>query len=270
MTASPPPNPDPPTGPERPADPPADPPADAPADPPADPPAEPPTVRRVHPAPHGPVSIRDAYTVEREPHRHRPWVGLCMVTSLDGAVAVEGTSGGLGNPNDLQVLLTLRSITDVVIVGAGTVRGEGYGPPKKPGQRIGVVTNRGSVDLDEELFTSGAGFVIAPESADIDEGRVEVLRAGRLTVDLAAAIGRLSEIVPQVRYVQAEGGPTLNAALLEADLIDELDLTIASRLAGGEGPRLTSGAETLDRRFDVAHLLVDDDGFVFGRWTRRR
>jgi riboflavin biosynthesis pyrimidine reductase len=229
-----------------------------------------PTVRRVHPAPHEPVSIREAYTVEREPHGHRPWVGLCMVTSLDGTVAVDGTSGRLGNPNDLQVLLTLRSITDVIIVGAGTVRGEGYGPPKKSGQRIGVVTNRGSVDLDDELFTSGAGFVIAPESADIDEDRVEVLRAGRVIVDLAAAIGRLSEIVPEVSYVQAEGGPTLNAALLEADLIDELDLTIASRLSGGEGPRLTSGAETLDRRFDVAHLLVDDDGFVFGRWTRRR
>lgn len=227
-------------------------------------------MRRVHPAPHGPVSIREAYTVERRPHGDRPWVGLCMVTSLDGTVAVDGTSGALGNPNDLEVLLTLRSITDVVVVGAGTARGEGYGPPRKPGQRIGVVTNRGSVDLDTELFASGAGFVIAPHSADVDEDRVEVLRAGRETVDLAVAIGRLREIVPTVRYVQAEGGPTLNAALLEADLIDELDLTIASRLSGGEGPRLTSGADQLDRRFDVAHLLVDDDGFVFGRWTRRR
>jgi riboflavin biosynthesis pyrimidine reductase len=229
-----------------------------------------PTVRRVHPAPHEPVSIREAYAVEREAHPHRPWVGLCMVTSLDGTVAVEGTSGGLGNPNDLEVLITLRAITDVIVVGAGTVRNEGYGPPKKPGQRIGVVTNRGSLDLGDELFTSGAGFVIAPEGTAIDEDRVEVLRAGRDSVDLAAAIERLDEIVPGVRYVQAEGGPTLNAALLEADLIDELDLTIASRLSGGEGPRLTSGADELDRRFDVAHLLVDDDGFVFGRWTRRR
>lgn len=227
------------------------------------------TLRRVHPAPHEVVTVDDAYTVERVPHDHRPWVGLCMVASLDGTVAVGGTSGGLGNANDLQVLLTLRSITDVIVVGAGTVRGEGYGPPKKPGQRIGVVTNRGSVDLDDELFTSGAGFVIAPEAADVDE-RVEVLRAGRAVVDLAVAIERLHEIAPGVRSVQAEGGPTLNAALLEADLIDELDLTIASRLSGGAGPRLTRGAAEIDRRFDLAHLLVDDDGFVFGRWTRRR
>ena len=232
--------------------------------------SDPPVLWRVHPGPHEPVSIDEAYAITREPHADRPWVGLCMVTSLDGAVAVDGTSGGLGNPNDLRVLLTLRSIADLIVVGAGTARGEGYGPPKKPGQRIGVVTNRGSVDLDAELFTSGAGFVIAPESADLDEARVEVLRAGRDTVDLVTAVGRLSDIVPGVRHVQVEGGPTLNAALLEADLVDELDLTIASRLVGGDGPRLTHGADTLDRRFDVAHLLVDDDGFVFGRWTRRR
>lgn len=229
-----------------------------------------PTVRRVHPAPHAPVAIRDVYGVARAPHRDRPWVGLCMVTSLDGTVAVDGSSAGLGNPNDLEVLSTLRAVSDVIIVGAGTVRGDGYGPPKKAGQRIGVVTNRGSVDLDTPLFTSGAGFVIAPRSADVDGDRVEVLRVGHATVDLAAALRRLGEIVPGVRHVQAEGGPTLNAALLEADLIDELNLTIASRLAGGEGPRLTRGAAELDRRFDVAHLLVDDDGFVFGRWTRRR
>lgn len=229
-----------------------------------------PALHRVHPGPHEPVTIRAAYSIERTPHEHRPWVGLCMVTSLDGAVAVDGSSGGLGNPNDLEILLTLRSIADVIVVGAGTARNEGYGPPRTAGQRIGVVTNRGSVDPDTDLFTSGAGFVIAPRAAEVDEDRVEVLRVGDDTVDLAAAIERLDEIVPGVRYVQAEGGPTLNAALLEADLIDELDLTIASRLAGGDGPRLTSGADSLDRRFDIAHLLVDDDGFVFGRWTRRR
>ena len=229
-----------------------------------------PALRRVHPAPHEPTTIDQAYDVPREPHDRRPWVGLCMVASLDGSVAVDGRSGALGNPNDLGVLLTLRSLADVIVVGAGTIRGEGYGPAKKPGQRIGVVTARGSVDLGDPLFTSGCGFVIAPRSTEIDESRVDVLRAGSDTVDLLEALENLHHTVPGVRYVQAEGGPTLNAALLEADLIDELDLTIASRLSGGVGPRLTVGADEIDRRFDVAHLLVDDDGFVFGRWTRRR
>lgn len=192
-----------------------------------------------------------------------------MVTSLDGTVAVDGSSGGLGNPNDLDVLVTLRSLADVVVVGAGTAAGEGYGPPSKRGQRVGVVTNSGRVDLSVELFTSGAGFLIAPESADVDERRVDVLRAGRHDVDLRAAFATLDSVIPGVAFVQAEGGPRLNASLLEADLIDELNLSIASRLSGGDGPRLTNGADQLDRRFDLRHVLVDDDGFLFTRWVRR-
>jgi riboflavin biosynthesis pyrimidine reductase len=228
-----------------------------------------PTVHRVVPAPGAPTTIREAYDIARPRPSARPWIGLCMVASLDGTVAVDGASGGLGNPNDLAVLVTLRSVADIVVVGAGTAAGEGYGPPSKVGQRIGVVTNSGRVDLSTELFTSGAGFVIAAESTDIDEDRVEVVRAGRDTVDLALAFERLDRVVPDVSFVQAEGGPRLNAALLEADLIDELNLSIASRLSGGDGPRLTTGAEQTDRRFDLHHLLVDDDGFLFTRWLRR-
>ena len=70
----------------------------------------------------------------------RPWVGICMVASLDGATVVEGRSGGLSNPQDAAVLARLREAADVIIVGAATVRQESYGPPRKAGQRIGVVT----------------------------------------------------------------------------------------------------------------------------------
>jgi riboflavin biosynthesis pyrimidine reductase len=213
------------------------------------------------------ITVREAYDVDR-PTNRRAWVTLCMIASLDGAVAVDGRSGPLGNANDLELLLTLRDLADVVVVGAGTARGEGYGPPRKPGLRVGVVTNSGSIDLTAPLFESGAGFVIAPARAAIDETRVDVLRVGRERTDLTEAIDRLGEIVPGARMVQAEGGPTLNAALLAADLIDELALSVSPRLVGGDAPRVTSGAEVVDRRFGLAHLLVDDDGFVFGRWTR--
>jgi riboflavin biosynthesis pyrimidine reductase len=216
----------------------------------------------------GTISVRAAYDVDRPVHPDRPWVGLCMVMSLDGSISVDGVSGTLGNPNDLDVLLTLRSLADLLLVGAGTVRGEGYGPPKKPGQRIGVVTNRGNVDLDSELFTSGAGFVIANEQTDIDESRVDVLRAGHDRVDIAEALTRIGEVVPGVCYVQAEGGASFNAGLLDADAIDELDLTLSPHLVGGAGPRLTNGASESRRGFTLAHLLADDDGYVFSRWLR--
>jgi 5-amino-6-(5-phosphoribosylamino)uracil reductase len=193
-----------------------------------------------------------------------------MIASLDGAVVVDGASGGLGNPNDRDLLLTMRELADVIVVGAGTARGEGYGPPRKPGQRIGVVTNSGNVDLTSPLFSSGAGFVIAPESAPIDDTRCEVLRAGAGNVDLRLALASIGTIVPGVRHVQAEGGPTLNAGLLADDLIDELDLTVSPRMVSGDGPRLTSPGAHVDARFTIAGLLVDEESFMFGRWLRAR
>jgi len=227
-------------------------------------------LRRLHPGPSEPVTVADAYSTTRRPPSGRPWVGLCMIASLDGAIAIEGASAGLGNRNDIDVLLGLRALADVIVVGAGTASGEGYGPPSKPGQRIGVVTNSGKVDLTNDLFTSAAGFLIAPHAAQIDEAACEVLRVGEQRVDLQEAIQRIDTIVPGVAYVQAEGGPTLNAALLAADLVDELDLTISPRVVGTDGPRLTNGEALIDARFSLDQLLMDDEGFVFGRWLRAR
>ncbi len=228
-----------------------------------------PALTRLYPAPFGPMTVRQAYDVARPTPAGRPWVSLCMVTSLDGSVSLGGKSGGLGNPNDLDVLLTMRDLADVVLVGAGTVSGEGYGPPKSPNKRIGVITNSGRVDVGTDLFVSGSGFLIAPESADIDEARVEVLRVGVTSVDLTEAVSRLGEVMPAVRHAHAEGGPHLNAGLLAADLIDELDLSLSPRLVGGAGSRMIAGAPELERHLELAHLLADDDGFVFSRWVRR-
>jgi riboflavin biosynthesis pyrimidine reductase len=192
-----------------------------------------------------------------------------MIASLDGAVVVDGTSGALGNPNDRELLLTLRDMADVIVVGAGTVRGEGYGPPGRAGLRVGVVTNSGFIDAASPLFRSGAGFVITTETAGVPDG-VDVLRAGHDRVDLDLALRTLDSIVAGVGYVQVEGGPTLNGALLAADLIDELDLTVSPRLVGSDSPRVTTSAPAVDARFTLAHLLADDEHFLFGRWLRDR
>jgi riboflavin biosynthesis pyrimidine reductase len=230
-----------------------------------------PELRRVHPLPAARVSIADAYRSERPPSPatgERPWVGLCMITSLDGSATLDGTSGGLGNANDREILVTLREHADVVIVGATTVRGEGYGTPGGD-VRIGVVTNSGEIDAESELFRSGAGFVITSEATEIRDG-IDTVRAGSTAVDLAVALARLGDVVGDVGYVHAEGGPTLNRSLLELDLVDELALTIAPTMVGGSGPRVTVGGGEVSRPFDLAHLLVDAEGYTFGRWVRRR
>jgi riboflavin biosynthesis pyrimidine reductase len=227
------------------------------------------TVQRAHPLPAGPVTVLEAYDVERPRHADgRPWLGVCMVASLDGSTVVRGRSKPLSSDDDSAVLLTLRDLADVLLVGAATVRAEGYGMPSKPGQRIGVVTSRGKVDTSLPLFTSGAGFLVTTEDAPPTD--VDAVRSGVGRVDLAAALCAIPELVPGTRFVQAEGGPRLNASLAEADVVDELDLTLSPQIVGADGPRLTVGAPDLSTRFDLAHLLVCEEGFVFGRWVRRR
>jgi riboflavin biosynthesis pyrimidine reductase len=169
------------------------------------------------------------------------------------------------------VLLQLRAIADVIIVGAGTVRGEGYGPPKKPGQRIGVVTGSGNIDMSLPLFKSGAGFIITTQSARVEQsGRnVDIIRAGRDSVDLRAALEQFDQIHDTAQFVQAEGGALLNGTLLDADLLDEINVTTSPLCVGGEGPRLATGASTLSQRYELAQLVIDDDSFMYSRWLRQ-
>jgi riboflavin biosynthesis pyrimidine reductase len=182
-----------------------------------------------------------------------------MVSSLDGSTVVDDRSAALSNPVDAEVLHTLRDLADLLIVGAATVRVEGYGPPRKAGQRVGVVSRTGDVPTDTDLFRSGAGFLILPEDAPPVE--VAAVRGGRGAIDFAAVLAQLD-----VDYVQAEGGATLNAALAEQDVLDP---TISPQLVGGAGPRLTAGAGPVIRPMNLA-MLAEDQGFLFTRYVRAR
>jgi riboflavin biosynthesis pyrimidine reductase len=226
-------------------------------------------MRRLLPGPAATVSVAEAYGVPRSrvatSRGSRPWVGMCMVSSIDGSTVVDGASLALSGPADRDVLLGLRRLADAILVGSGTVRAEGYGPPSKVGQRVGVVSSRGDIDLDAPLFAAGAGFLVVPEDAALPvDAPVAQIRAGRGTVDLALALESIGG-----DFLQLEGGARLNAAMLAADLVDEIDLTVSPRAVGGDGPRLTTGAPDLALGFDLAHVC-EDDGFLFLRYLRRR
>lgn len=224
-------------------------------------------MRRLLPEPAADTDLEALYHVERARHPDgRLHLGICMVASLDGSTVVDGSSGKLSNPTDSRVLGSLRQAADLIMVGAGTVRAEGYGAPSKAGQRIGVVTRTGDLDLSTDLFTSGAGFVICPDSCPDLE--IEQVRAGAETVDFDAAIAALGERFPDASFVQAEGGALLNGSLLAAGLVDELDLTMSARMVGGDGPRLASGSHDVVQGFELAHVAIDDDSFLYTRWVR--
>ncbi|MFM8266601.1 MAG: dihydrofolate reductase family protein [Ilumatobacteraceae bacterium] len=208
------------------------------------------------------IDVRAALDVARPRPPGRPWVSLCMVSSLDGAISIDGNSRGLSCPADQQVLLTLRRLADVVVVGAGTVRADHYGPPAPDGPRFLVVSRRGAVDLDDPFWKSERVTLVLPE--DAPDVPVRTLRAGRGSVDLGAILATLD-----VDHVLAEGGPRLNGLLVGDDLVDELDLTWSPQLAGGDAPRLTNGAPPGLRPMRLAHLLADGE-FLFARYVRVR
>lgn len=189
-----------------------------------------------------------------------PFLRVNMISSLDGAIAVGGRSGGLGGPGDKLLFAVLRSLSDVVLVGAGTTKIERYGPVELPeaiqsareerGQArlppIAVVTQSLDLDWGSKLFAvrSPRPIVIAPGSADaakLAHARevAEVLTAGVGSVDLPSAVRTLA--AEGMHHILCEGGPTLNTGLAAAGLVDELCLTLSPQLAGSAGGVLMGG-----------------------------
>jgi 5-amino-6-(5-phosphoribosylamino)uracil reductase len=229
----------------------------------------------------------------RELHRYpgelsAPWIRVNFVASIDGAVTAGGTSGGLGTPADRRLFTILRELTDVVLVGAGTVRAENYGGARTdPAQRarrrargqsdtppIAVVTAGAHVDTSSRLLTDTdvAPLILTCSDAPADRKRAladagaRVLEVGRSRVDTAAIRSTLLDL--GLRRVLCEGGPSLFGQLLADDAVDELCLTTAPLLVGGTAGRITAsplaGATPMRR----AHVLGDDDGTVLTRWVR--
>ena len=239
-------------------------------------------MHRLFPLPAGPLDPQQAASLPRPPQRDRPWVLLNMVASIDGAAALDGLSGGLSGSADKAMFAALRAQADVILVGAGTANAERYGRARRSGARIAVVSGSLSVDPDLPLFdapaepaavplplivtTSSAG---AADAARFD-GRAELLRLGEGSVDLPAALEWLG--ARDARVVLCEGGPVLNASLIAADLVDEINLTHAPLAVGSAAPRIAAGlpnglAAAVPREFELAHVITRD-GVLFVRWLR--
>lgn len=188
-------------------------------------------------------------------------VEICMITTPDGAIDVDGRSGPLGGPADQQRLADLRRQASVVVVGAGTVMAENYGAPSRADLRIGVVSKKCALDFSTPLFASGAGFVITTTTAP--HVPVDSVRAGTADIDFSAVLRQLPD-----GLVHVEGGPTLNAALLEADVVDAINLTVSPHLVGVRGPSFTSAPHAM-RRFTLTQVdLVEN--FVFLRYEKQK
>jgi riboflavin biosynthesis pyrimidine reductase len=210
-----------------------------------------------------------------------------MVASADGAQSVDGRSGGLSGAADRMIFTVLRSLADLILVGAGTVRAERYRPvqadevwaglrpPGAPVPAIAVVTGRLDLDPDSALFTAAAPdaqtIVITTGAAPPDQRaaiarNARVIEAGQDRLDLAAAVSALHGL--GYASILTEGGPTLLGHLAEAGLIDELCLTTSPVLAAGSAWRIIRSPSACGARLSLTHVL-HDDGFLFSRYRRR-
>ena len=190
-----------------------------------------------------------------------------FVTSVDGAIAVDGTSAGLGSPADKAVFRALRTCADAIVVGAGTARDEDYGPVRygegaaswraangrSSQPPIVVVTRTGRIN---ERLLSGPVIVAAPDGIEV--AHPDVIR----TVEPLELVAALQD--RGLTRLLCEGGPSLLTALLAAGAVDELCLT-TSPVAIGEGQHLLGGVPRTG--LELLSLIYDDPGVLLARWS---
>ena len=221
-------------------------------------------------------------------------VRLLAVTSIDGLAAVNGTSAALSSPGDQRVYQAVKRDADVLLIGAGTVRAERYGPTPlsalqiarrrsmglAPHPTVAVVSRSLDLDLTGPLFQQHTGrhvpprpILIAPaaSAACIDPAlaeHVDLVVAGETDVDLAVAVQQLRSQGHQ-RLV-CEGGPSLAGAMTRAGLLDEICMTITPQLLAVPGPRITdsSGAGQGADDWQLRRSLIDEQGNLFLRYDR--
>jgi len=248
-------------------------------------PAEPdaPSFTCLYPEP-GPADLATIYRPGTGRYRDRH-VRVNMIASVDGGTALGGVSGSLGGPADRLLFMTLRSYADLILVGAGTVRAERYGPARLdeqdrqqrvargqlPVPAIAVVTQRVNLDWASSFF-SDAEVKPVIVTAAASSGKVpndapaDVVLAGSDQVDIRAALDQLAS--RGFRNVLVEGGPTINADLAARDAVDELCLTVAPVLVGGSSSRIVKGADDNPvLRLQLASV-VTAGGYLFLRYRR--
>jgi riboflavin biosynthesis pyrimidine reductase len=199
-------------------------------------------VRLIHPRVDD-VPVEVAYDLSGRPRpEDRPWVVMSMISTADGAVSLEGNSALLGGPTDREIFLHLHRSADSVLVGAETVRQDGYTP--LPSHQV---------------------LVVVSETGDLGRNAAALTAAGNTRI----VGGDVRDIVRDLpgRLCVLEGGPNLNAQMLAADLVDEICLTIAPRFVSGASQRIASGPLALREPWTLAHVATDD-GFVFLRYAR--
>jgi riboflavin biosynthesis pyrimidine reductase len=244
-------------------------------------------VRRILPIADGEELTEEGLVEAYAPDRSRPAVRVNFVTSLDGAVQVDGYSRGLSGDADRKVFGILRRHADAVMVGAGTLRHEGYRAVRMSDE-VGAWRQRNGLRRDPTLVVVSAALDLDPTSptfaqapvrpvvlthAGADDAKqaalaetADIVVCGESVVDLVRGLDELRE--RGLDQVLCEGGPHLFGALLAADLVDELCLTVSPLLAGPGSGRIIEGAVGPAPHQLVPVQIIEADGALLTRYAR--
>lgn len=166
------------------------------------------------------------------------WLRCNMVMTQDGAaVGSDGRSATIATPIDKTVFGALRRDSDVILVGAGTARAEGYRPASVPialvsrtlalSHELALFAQQGPDSPTTILLTTGKAIASAPQWL---HSSAELISCGEEEVDLAVALEALH--TRGLARVHCEGGPMLLTGLIKAELLDELLVTITPMIQG--------------------------------------
>lgn len=210
----------------------------------------------------------------REPTADRPWIFTNMVSTLDGAAVIDGTSGAMSSPTDRMMFRSLRAQADVILVGAGTARAEQYRLPREPSAELAAQREARSQDPEIALMvvsrssdTSGI-----PAAAEALESSRKQLRCGvpRFSIASPGSEGFIMLLQKLrtcgVRSVLCEGGPNLLGQLSEQDLVDEWNFSMAPSIAGGAESRPVRSSLPHHRQVKLSRLAIGPEGTVLGRY----
>jgi riboflavin biosynthesis pyrimidine reductase len=193
----------------------------------------------------------------------RPFLLVNMIATADGRATIAGRTAPIANRADYELFHALRTRVDAVMVGAETVRVEGYGPMDAAAV---LVTRTADVPADAGLLRApGNRVVVLTPSPDAElppcAAQVTYLRDS-----LGAGVRRLrSEL--GLRSVLCEGGPHVLAELLRARLVDELHLVIAPKLVAGADPLTIVSGPLLEPSAELRLLsLHESGGYLFLRY----
>jgi riboflavin biosynthesis pyrimidine reductase len=202
-----------------------------------------------------------------------------MVSSVDGAITLDGRSEAISGRDDWFLFGLQRALADVIVVGAGTARSEGYGPgrarpefahlreraglPEAP--TLALVSRSGNLDPDGEYLGGTTRAIVITSAAGRQKlgavtDRADVVVAGDDDVDLGEALGQLYD--RGHRRALSEGGPRLLGSLVDAGLLDEMVTTVSPLVAGGDSGRMVAGATAGVRELELAGVL-ESQGALF-------